>query len=72
MFPDRRRSTVLLTIMCCALAYIVPTRRALRIQPTEPLKDEVVRSRLMLLAPARGAGVTDYCLPPNALAWRWQ
>ncbi len=31
---------VLSTIMCCALACIVPTRRALRIQPTEALKDE--------------------------------
>jgi predicted permease len=28
------------TIACCALACIVPTRRALRIQPTEALKDE--------------------------------
>ena len=28
------------TIVCCALACIVPTRRALRIQPTEALKDE--------------------------------
>jgi putative ABC transport system permease protein len=28
------------TILCCALACIVPTRRALRIQPTEALKDE--------------------------------
>lgn len=27
------------TILCCALACIVPTRRALRIQPTETLKD---------------------------------
>jgi putative ABC transport system permease protein len=27
-------------ILCCALACIVPTRRALRIQPTEALKDE--------------------------------
>ena len=31
---------VLATILCCALACIVPTRRALRIQPTEALKDE--------------------------------
>jgi putative ABC transport system permease protein len=31
---------VLSTILCCALACIVPTRRALRIQPTEALKDE--------------------------------
>ena len=31
---------VLVTILCCALACIVPTRRALRIQPTEALKDE--------------------------------
>jgi putative ABC transport system permease protein len=31
---------VLTTILCCALACIVPTRRALRIQPTEALKDE--------------------------------
>jgi hypothetical protein len=28
------------TILCCALACIVPTRRALRIQATEALKDE--------------------------------
>ena len=28
------------TILCCALASVVPTRRALRIQPTEALKDE--------------------------------
>ena len=28
------------TILCCALASIVPTRRALRIQPTEALRDE--------------------------------
>jgi putative ABC transport system permease protein len=28
------------TMLCCALACIVPTRRALRIQPTEALKDE--------------------------------
>jgi len=28
------------TILCCVLACIVPTRRALRIQPTEALKDE--------------------------------
>jgi putative ABC transport system permease protein len=28
------------TILCCALACIVPTRRALSIQPTEALKDE--------------------------------
>jgi putative ABC transport system permease protein len=31
---------VLATILCCVLACIVPTRRALRIQPTEALKDE--------------------------------
>ena len=31
---------VLTTVLCCALACIVPTRRALRIQPTEALKDE--------------------------------
>jgi putative ABC transport system permease protein len=31
---------VLVTILCCALACIVPTRRALRIQPTEALRDE--------------------------------
>ena len=39
---DFGRSTVfaLSTILCCALACIVPTRRALRIQPTEALKDE--------------------------------
>jgi putative ABC transport system permease protein len=30
----------LATILCCALACIVPTRRALRIQPAEALKDE--------------------------------
>ena len=30
----------LATILCCALACIVPTRRALRIQPTEALRDE--------------------------------
>jgi len=30
----------LATILCCALACIVPTRRVLRIQPTEALKDE--------------------------------
>jgi putative ABC transport system permease protein len=28
------------TILCCALACIAPTRRALRIQPTEALRDE--------------------------------
>jgi hypothetical protein len=28
------------TILCCALACLVPTRRALRIQPTEALRDE--------------------------------
>jgi putative ABC transport system permease protein len=28
------------TILCCALACIVPTQRALRIQPTEALRDE--------------------------------
>jgi predicted permease len=31
---------VLATILCCAVACIVPTRRALRIQPTEALRDE--------------------------------
>ena len=31
---------VLTTILCCALACIVPTRRALRIQPMEALRDE--------------------------------
>jgi putative ABC transport system permease protein len=31
---------VLSTILCCALACIVPTRRALRIQPTEALREE--------------------------------
>jgi putative ABC transport system permease protein len=31
---------VLATILCCALACIVPTRRALRIQPTEALRDD--------------------------------
>src|SRR5678815_3326594 len=30
---------VLSTILCCALACIVPTRRALRVQPTEALRD---------------------------------
>jgi putative ABC transport system permease protein len=30
----------LTTILCCALACIVPTRRALRIQPTEALRDD--------------------------------
>ena len=30
----------LATMLCCALACIVPTRRALRVQPTEALKDE--------------------------------
>jgi putative ABC transport system permease protein len=28
------------TILCCVIACIVPTRRALRIQPTEALRDE--------------------------------
>ena len=28
------------TVLCCALACVVPTRRALRIQPTEALRDE--------------------------------
>jgi predicted permease len=39
---DFGRSAIfaLSTIVCCALACIVPTRRALRIQPTEALKDE--------------------------------
>jgi ABC-type lipoprotein release transport system permease subunit len=39
---DFGRSAVfaLATILCCALACIVPTRRALRIQPTDALKDE--------------------------------
>jgi predicted permease len=39
---DFGRSAVfaLSTILCCALACIVPTLRALRIQPTEALKDE--------------------------------
>jgi putative ABC transport system permease protein len=31
---------VLSTVLCCALACIVPTRRALRIQPTEALRDD--------------------------------
>jgi hypothetical protein len=31
---------MLSTMLCCALACVVPTRRALRIQPTEALKDE--------------------------------
>jgi putative ABC transport system permease protein len=30
----------LAAILCCALACIVPTRRALRVQPTEALRDE--------------------------------
>jgi putative ABC transport system permease protein len=30
----------LVTTLCCALACLVPTRRALRIQPTEALKDD--------------------------------
>ncbi len=39
---DFGRSAVfaLSTILCCALACIVPTRRALRIEPTEALRDE--------------------------------
>ncbi|HET7436917.1 MAG TPA: ABC transporter permease [Thermoanaerobaculia bacterium] len=39
---DFGRSAIfaLSTILCCALACIVPTRRALRIQPTEALRDE--------------------------------
>jgi hypothetical protein len=39
---DFGRSAVfaLSTILCCALACIVPTRRALRIQPMEALRDE--------------------------------
>jgi putative ABC transport system permease protein len=39
---DFGRSAVfaLSTILCCVLACIVPTRRALRIQPTEALRDE--------------------------------
>jgi len=39
---DFGRSAVfaLSTILCCAMACIVPTRRALRIQPTEALKHE--------------------------------
>ena len=28
------------TMLCCALACIVPSRRALRIQPSEALRDE--------------------------------
>ena len=28
------------TVLCCVLACIVPTRRALRIQPTEAVRDE--------------------------------
>ena len=31
---------VLSTILCCALACVVPTRRALRVQPTDALRDE--------------------------------
>jgi predicted permease len=31
---------VLSTVLCCVLACIVPTRRALRIQPTEALRDD--------------------------------
>jgi len=30
----------LATVLCCALACIVPTRRALRVQPTDALRDE--------------------------------
>src|SRR5688572_7486521 len=30
----------LATIVCCAIACVVPTRRALRIQPTEALRDD--------------------------------
>jgi putative ABC transport system permease protein len=39
---DFGRSAVfaLSTVLCCALACIVPMRRALRIQPTEALRDE--------------------------------
>jgi len=32
--------TVVLITVCCMLACIVPTRRALGIQPTEALKDD--------------------------------
>jgi len=32
--------TVVLITVCCMLACIIPTRRALGIQPTEALKDE--------------------------------
>ena len=45
-FDVRRKDFVsagifaLSTILCCVLACMVPTRRALRIQPTEALKDE--------------------------------
>ena len=28
------------TVLCCALACVVPTRRALRVQPTEALRDD--------------------------------
>lgn len=39
---DLTRTAVfaLATILCCVLACLVPTRRALRIQPTEALRDE--------------------------------
>jgi ABC-type antimicrobial peptide transport system permease subunit len=41
-YGDLARAAIfaLSTILCCVLACIVPTRRALRIQPTEALKDE--------------------------------
>ena len=41
-YGDLARAAVfaLSTMLCCALACIVPTRRALRIQPTEALRDD--------------------------------
>jgi putative ABC transport system permease protein len=41
-YGDLARAAVfaLSTILCCALACIVPTRRALRVQPTDALRDE--------------------------------
>ena len=41
-FEDLRRAAIFVTstTICCLLACIVPTRRALRIQPTQALKDD--------------------------------